>query len=226
MIEDTPNTVTLTPSHYFALPLSCWRRNGTAWRQNETFHNILLPEVYWWLRENVGYELNENWDVDRYFYPDEERPDLPRGAKSAWVEAGRTCFYDMKPHMGDYSHNSNEKKIFFTRTKDARAFRERFQMWHDTWSMMMAAAHRRNIWNDSKTAGKVRDLTARPWGIASHFIRLGALFKPLEALGLVSYTCDHNVYGLRRFYFLDCEEDSMLFLLACQAEAAEVYIHK
>lgn len=55
-----------------------WRRDGSEWkRANPGLY--LKKEVDEWVRANAGHGAGEIWECDRFYYPDEERPVLPRG---------------------------------------------------------------------------------------------------------------------------------------------------
>jgi hypothetical protein len=145
-LKNSPNTVALTPTHYFRDHTDCRKRNRSGDRTQgdwlrPTESKILHPEVFRWLRENVGLELNEVWDVDRYYYPGEDLPVLPRGARGEWLAAGRVCLAD---HVsGEYSHNRSQDSIYFPEVKHAKAFRERFGLWEENWALLNHAMDRR-----------------------------------------------------------------------------------
>ncbi|RYE93183.1 MAG: hypothetical protein EOO77_45835 [Oxalobacteraceae bacterium] len=79
--------------------------------------------------------------MDRYYYPGEDLPVLPRGARGEWLAAGRVCLTD---HVsGEYSHNRSQDSIYFPGVKHAKAFRERFVSWEENWALINRAMDRR-----------------------------------------------------------------------------------
>lgn len=75
-----------------------WRRNGGEWvRFRGISYTVLKPEIDQWLRATVGHRDGETWECDRYYYPDEELPELPKsGNRSAWKE--RFICYEDREH--------------------------------------------------------------------------------------------------------------------------------
>ena len=214
MNEPNPHTVTLTPSHYFLSPGDCWKRNGAKWKKADPGSKVLLAEVYWWLRENVGFEMNEVWDVDRYFYPNEERPELPSGHGGMWIAAGRKSFYAIKHLEGEYSHNTSAGgSIYFPEVRHAREFRARFQKFHDGWDLIDRAMRRRFPYDSKRAAKLVRELppihsvasvVAMNQTVADNAFT-GRVYHPdgPEQMRIMHLFCDENT-----------EMDRVLFMLA------------
>jgi hypothetical protein len=68
---------------------NCWQRKGGDWIRcsSNSYGEILRPEVDEWLRENCGHEARQIWECDRFYYPHETLPELPKsGSRQAWKE--------------------------------------------------------------------------------------------------------------------------------------------
>jgi hypothetical protein len=140
-----PKQVDLNPCFYFHKG-GCKRRNGLEWVH--AYSPVLKPEVYSWLRENVGFERNELREVDRVYYPGEKIPDLK--ANREWHRLHQTEFevvyadengklWGMGEELNRYSHNSHMPNIWFPTERKADRFRERFSLWLTNYSLMRNA---------------------------------------------------------------------------------------
>ena len=101
----------------------CHRRNGGTWQNAEWNSRIIIPQVFFWLRENIGYATYECWDCDRYYYPGEPLPELPTGMRAEWIAAG---FKNVQPVEQRFSFTERTDDIVFQNHDDFISFRVRW----------------------------------------------------------------------------------------------------
>lgn len=201
MMYDDLLYVNLTPSHYFDHPEKCFRHNGVEWLANTQRISVLHPEVYWWLREHVGFEVSESFGSKRFYYPDEKVPYLPGGEV---IHIGRT-----------YSHSSGQ--IRFERPRDAQAFRRRFEVWYKSWDLINLAMCRVTPYDNKNVRWAVRELPVLT-AVASH---LYVPSRPHDAHPYPSFkhVAIKDDYHTRMFYLIteeDTEQERVMFMLRNQ----------
>lgn len=205
--KDDLQTVTLTPTHYFDEPDRCHVYQEGRWIRNRSDFPVLHPEVYWWLREHVGFALNEDRGRRRIHYPDEKLPEMKEETP---VE--RLCNNALRKIAGEYDHcRLSPGSIYFPKPRHAAAFRARFGLWNRSWEKL----HRMTLVNTRYSSSRllpeaIRRLSSDITAVAYHD---GMIIADNELPSFVTHSP-------RRYYLItdeDVDHQRIMFMLANQS---------